>query len=212
MPRPSHSKKDPAAADDFRRDFPEKLKALNLPAGTKAKIWVMDEARFGLHTMLRRVWGQRGVRPIVKAQIKYEWDYLYGSLEVTRGEAHFCQMSGVNLSWDHQYLTDLAERDPEVTHILVRDQAGFHLRDGDERLPDNVRIIDLPPYSPELNACEQLWSLIKDRLGNQIYETVEQLRSAMDPILKEWWEDGQRVISLRGRPWLRDEANGLLKT
>lgn len=64
------------------------------------------------------------------AQIKYEWDYLYGSLEVTGGECHFCQISGVNLQWDRRYLEDLASNDPEAVHILIRDQAGFHLRDG----------------------------------------------------------------------------------
>jgi hypothetical protein len=35
--------------------------------------------------------------------------------------------------------------------VIIRDQAGFHLRDGDGRLPANVRITDLPPYSPEPN-------------------------------------------------------------
>ena len=105
----------------------------------------MDEARFGLHTLLRRVWSERGVRPVVARQIKYEWDYLYGSLEITGGEAHFCQIPGVNLLWHQQYLEDLAASDSEHTHIVIQDGAGFHLRDGDERVPANIRLIELPP-------------------------------------------------------------------
>lgn len=212
VPRPSHSKKDPAAAEAFRHDLGSKLEALGLPKGTRVKIWVMDEARFGLHTMMRKLWSLRGVRPVVDCQIKYEWDYLYGSLEVTGGECHFCQISGVNLRWDQRYLEDLASSDPDVVHILIRDQAGFHLRDGDPRLPANIRIIDLPPYSPELNPCEQLWDLIKDELGNRVFETIQQLREATTPILKRWWEDTERVLSLIGRPWLQDQANASLKT
>jgi hypothetical protein len=114
--------------------------------------------------------------------------------------------------WDRRYLEDLTSNDPEVVHILIRDQAGFHLRDGDPRLPANIRIIDLPPYSPELNPCEQLWDLIKDELGNRIFETIEHLREATIPILKRWWEDTERVLSLIGRPWLQDEANASCKT
>ncbi len=49
----------------------------------------MDEARFGLHTELRRLWSIKGQRPVVTRQIKYEWDYLYGSLDVISGHAHF---------------------------------------------------------------------------------------------------------------------------
>lgn len=212
VPRPSHSKKDPTASDAFRKDLPDKLKALNLAPGTRAKVWVMDEARFGLHTMLRKVWSKKAKRPVVDCQIKYEWDYLYGSMEVTEGNTHFCEISNVSLDCDQSYLKNLAKQEPEIVHILIRDQAGFHLRDGDERLPKNIRIIDLPPYSPELNPCEQLWDLIKDELGNRVFKTITALRRALKPVLQGWWENPERVLSLVGRPWLRDEANVLYQT
>ena len=59
---------------------------------------MMDEARFGLHTEMRRVWTLRGRRPVVARQIKYEWDYLYGALSVIGGEAHFAHLPGVSWS------------------------------------------------------------------------------------------------------------------
>jgi transposase len=46
--------------------------------------------------------------------------------------------------------------------VQIQAKYVFHLRDGDTRLPERVRIIDLPPYNPELNPCEQLWDVIKD--------------------------------------------------
>lgn len=211
VPRPSHSKKDPKAAQSFREELSDKFEALALPQGCKAKVWVMDEARFGLHTMLRKLWSLRGTRPVIPSQTKYEWDYLYGALEVTRGEAHFCQMGSVSLECDRLYLENLAASDPECVHVLIRDQAGFHIRDGDVRLPSNVRIIDLPPYSPELNPCEQLWDQIKDRLGNRVFQSIEELREATVPILQYWWNDAHAVLSLVGRPWLHTQANASWK-
>ncbi len=207
VPRPSHSKKDPAAAGKFRVGLAEKLEALELPAGSRVKLWMMDEARFGLHTEMRRLWACKGQRPVVTRQIKYQWDYLYGSLDVIGGQAHFCQIPSVNQDWDRRYLENLAATDEEAIHVLIRDQAGFHLRDGDPRLPPRVRLLDLPAYSPELNPCEQLWDLIKDEIGNRVFATIRELREAVRPALQRFWTDPASVLRLVGRSWLLDQAN-----
>lgn len=211
MPRPSHSKKKPAAAEEFKSELAAKLEALAIPAGSRVKIWFMDEARFGLHTALRRVWTLRGLRPVVTRQIKYEWEYLYGALSVTGGETHFAHLPGVGLEWDQCYLENLAASDPQAIHVLIRDQAGFHLREGDARLPDRVRIVDLPPYSPELNPCEQLWDVVKDDVCNQVHENVKALRRAMKPTLQRFWHDTTAVLRLIGRDWLQVQLNATSK-
>ena len=100
VPRPSHSKKDPDAAEAFKSSVAEKLEALEIKTGRQVKVWFMDEARFGLHTDLRRVWTIKGVRPIVTRQIKYQWDYLYGALGAVGGDVHFMHVPGVSLEWD----------------------------------------------------------------------------------------------------------------
>ena len=207
VPRPRHPGRDDEALEQFKQTLLPRLEALALPLGTRVKVWVMDEARFGLHTEVRRVWINKGVRPIVERQTKYEWDYLYGSLEVTEGDAHFLHLPTVNLECDALYLEHLAASDPEAVHVVIRDQAGFHLRDGDTRLPDRVRIMPLPPYCPELNPCEQLWDVLKDETSNHRHLNIETLRDALLPGLRRFWEDAAQVISLIGRPWLRDQAN-----
>jgi transposase len=210
VPRPSHSKKDPAAAPAFRENLAAELEALGIAEGSRVKLWMSDEARFGLHTQPRKLWAVKGTRPVVTRQIKYEWDYLYGSLDVVGGQAHFCQIPQVNLGCDRLYLENLAATDPEAVHVVIRDQAGFHLRDGDPRLPARVRIIDLPPYNPELNPCEQVWDMVKDGIGNKVFATVEELREAVLPSLKRFWDDAAAVLRLVGRPWLLDQANATL--
>jgi transposase len=207
VPRPSHSHKKPQAEQEFRAELGAKLAALGLEAGSRVKVWTMDEARFGLHTDLRRVWTRRGQRPVVTRQIKYTWDYLYGALSASGGEAHFAHLPGVSLEWDQSYLHDLAASDPSAIHVLLRDQAGFHLRDGDPRLPARVRLIDLPAYSPELNPCEQLWDILKDDLANRVYRSVANLRTAMKATLRRFWENPPLVLRLIGRPWLQVQLN-----
>ena len=61
--RRSHVKKDPVATAAFQTGGLEaKLAALELPPRTPVRVWVLDEARFGLHTEHRRMWGLPGVR------------------------------------------------------------------------------------------------------------------------------------------------------
>jgi transposase len=212
VPRPSHSKKKPGAAEAFKDGLAGKLQALEIKAGSRVKVWFMDEARFGLHTELRRVWTLCGLRPVVTRQVRYEWDYLYGALSVVGGQAHFAHVPSVSLEWDRGYLENLAASDPEAIHVLVRDQAGFHLREGDARLPERVRIVDLPPYSPELNPCEQMWDIVKDETCNQVFASVAALREQMRIALQRYWEDAQAVLHLIGRDWLMVQLNAMRKS
>ena len=212
VPRPTHSRQDPGAAEAFKSSVAEKFEALGIKAGSRVQVWMADEARFGLHTELRRLWTRRGARPVVTRQIKYEWDYLYGALGVVSGAAHFAHIPSVSLEWDEHYLRDLAASDPEAMHVIIRDQAGFHLRDGDPRLPERVRIVNLPPYSPELNACEQLWDIVKDDTCNRVYAKTEALREKIGRTLRRYWEDAKAVLRLIGRDWLLVQLNATRKS
>lgn len=209
VPRPRHPGADPRAAQEFKARLGERLAALALPAGSRVKVWVMDEARFGLHTETRRVWITKGVRPVVRRQTRYEWDYLYGALEVVEGRAEFLHLPTVNLECTRLFLEHLRASDPGAHHVVIADQAGFHFRAGDPRLPRGLHIVSLPPYSPELNPCEQLWDVLKDTEGfaNGLFKSIKKLREALLPGLRRFWEDSVRVLSLVGRPWLHDQAN-----
>ena len=139
---------------------------------------------------------------------------FYGALEVVEGRAEFLHLPTVNLDCNQLFLEHIRSSDPDAHHVVIADQAGFHLREGDERLPEGVHIVPLPPYSPELNPCEQLWDVLKDTEGfaNGLFESIEKLRKALHPGLKRFWEDAHAVLSLIGRPWLRSQANATAKS
>jgi len=50
------------------------------------------------------------------------------------------------------FLGQIGETDPHARHIVIADQAGFHLKPDDPRVPANLRLLPLPPYCPELRA------------------------------------------------------------
>jgi transposase len=213
VPRPRHPGANPLAAEAFKKELGVRLDALGLAAGSRVRVWVMDEARFGLHTETRKVWITKGVRPAVQRQTRYEWDYLYGALEVVEGHAEFLHLPTVDLDCNRLLLEHLRASDPGAQHVVIADQAGFHLRPGDPRLPKGVHVVSLPAYSPELNPCEQLWDVLKDTEGfaNALFDSIDKLRAALLPGLRRFWEDSLLVLSLIGRPWLHEQANASVK-
>jgi len=65
-----------------------------------------------------------------------------------------------------------------VHAILVWDQAGFHTSN-QLHIPENVTIVSLPPYSPELNPVENLWHYLRSHYwSNRAYACYDDLRIA----------------------------------
>ncbi|MEK6284101.1 MAG: IS630 family transposase, partial [Acidobacteriota bacterium] len=206
VPRPSHVRKNPAAALEFRETLPAKLTALALPKGRPVRLWVQDEMRYGLHGFTRRVWGLAGHRPVAPTQQVYQWGYVYGAVGVGLARTQFLLAETVDQAHERKFYQQVGGSDPAALHVLIQDGAGFHLRDGDERLPDNVRIVTLPAYSPELNPVEGLWDQLKDVLCNRVFWSLADLEAALVEELRGFWQDARRVRSLIF-DWLLDRAN-----
>jgi len=59
--------------------------------------------------------------------------------------------------------------------IVIMDGAGWHVDNIDVGL-DNVSIIKLPPYSPELNTIEQVWSWLRQHhLANRSFKGYDNI-------------------------------------
>jgi transposase len=73
------------------------------------------------------------------------------------------------------FLEEFAKENKDQKIVMVMDGAGWH-QSKKLIISDNIRIIILPPYSPELNPTEKLWQYIKDHtIKNRIYKTLPQL-------------------------------------
>jgi transposase len=70
------------------------------------------------------------------------------------------------------YLDDFAASlPPDVVALLVLDGASWH-RPPKLTVPDNLRLVFLPPYTPELNPAEQLWPLLREVTANQAFADI----------------------------------------
>lgn len=208
VPRKTHAQKDADASARFQQTLCDKLGSLNVAGGKRVRLWVVDEHRYGLIPVVRKCWTLRGVRPTAPYQTKYEWGYLYSALEVDgENAAEFACLPGVSLDLSRLFLERLCARDPEAEHVVIWDQAGFHPQSHLHDLPSHIHLLPLPPYSPELNPVEIIGDVIKDRIANTLWHTLEALEEALGEELRPIYQSAERVRRLVSHPWLIEQVN-----
>uniref|UniRef100_UPI00187264F1 transposase n=1 Tax=Acidithiobacillus thiooxidans TaxID=930 RepID=UPI00187264F1 len=60
------------------------------------------------------------------------------------------------------FLNEVAQRYPDENILMIMDGAGWH-KSHHLQLPENLRLLFLPPYSPELNPQEHLWDELREK-------------------------------------------------
>jgi transposase len=206
VPRPQHRRHDAVKAAEFRVGLRERLHALNLPRERPVRIWVQDEGRFGLHGFTRRVWTLPGIKPVVPTQQRYEWFYAFAALECTQGGMEVAYWDGVELPVTLKFLEQIAASQPEAQHVVIYDGAGFHPKPGVHTLPEHVHVIQLPPYSPELNPVENLWDVLRDEVCNQAFDKLVDLQERVTTALQTYRQQTNKVSSLI-HGWIKRTTN-----
>lgn len=100
------------------------------------------------------------------------------------------------------HLAEIARRViPDGHAVVVLDGAGYH---GASELvvPENITLIPLPPYAPELNSIENVWEYLR---GNKLAITVfDSYDDIVEKACDAWMffaNDKARVASLTSRSW-----------
>ncbi len=101
---------------------------------------------------------------------------------------------------------DLKEISIQVAHgahaVVVCDGAGWHQRGGRLRVPDNITLLRLPPYSPELNPMENIWDYLRgNKLSRRVWDTYEEILAACKKAWLFLVTDLERIDSIAHRWW-----------
>lgn len=81
------------------------------------------------------------------------------------------------------FLDELSKNKPKEFKVMILDNGAFH-KAKSLKIPQNIALIFLPPYSPELNPAELVWLQMKRKMTNKIYKTMEELKAELDKIVK----------------------------
>lgn len=145
-------------------------------------LYFQDESRFGLMTILRRMITAKGIKPIAPYQHKFKNLYLFGAFSGINGDRFLLEMPYCNSDAFQVFLDLFAQHNPEEFKIIILDNGAFH-RAKSLVIPDNIALLFLPPYSPELNPAENMWQYIKGKVSMNIHKTLQELQIKLSTTL-----------------------------
>lgn len=165
-----------------------------------------DESRFGLLTVRRRRLTARGIQPIGGIQHTFEWFYLYGAVAPCSGEAFFLALPQLNADNFQLFLDGLAHVFPDSLNVVVLDKSGAHTA---KRLiiPENIGLLPLPAYCPELNPIERVWRDLKDELAWEQFSDILVQQDRVADLVCAY--DPASLQSLTAYPYFVEAVNAL---
>jgi hypothetical protein len=100
------------------------------------------------------------------------------------------------------FLTEVAQRHPDEFVLMVMDRAGWHLA-RNLTFPDNLRLVFLPPYRPELNPTEHLWKTLRqDAFANHLFKNLDTVEKVLCDPLASFEANPSRLQSIVGFKWI----------
>jgi transposase len=115
-----------------------------------------------------------GVKPICPFQQVFQSLYLFGAVSPIDGKSFFLQMPNCNGDNFQIFLDDFSLQESEELIVIVLDNGAFH-KAKSLKIPENIILIFLPPYSPELNPAEKIWAKFKRDFTNRLFKTLDDL-------------------------------------
>jgi hypothetical protein len=167
-------------------------------AGKPIEIWFQDEARVGQKGGHAYIWAPAGSRPTMVRDNRHDSAYLYGAICPARGVGAAVILPGANTEGMNEHLAEIATQvSPNAHAVLICDGAGWHRRGKKLKVPDNITLLALPPYSPELNPVENVWEYLR---GNKLCALVWDSYEAIVEACRQAWNflvsDPDRIRSI----------------
>jgi transposase len=131
-----------------------------------------------------------------------EYTYAYGAVNIMDGQWDSLILPQVNTVCMQIFLDEISGRYPEERIVMVLDGARWHKNNG-LKLPENMRLLPLAPYSPELNLVENIWEeLRKKNFHNQVFASLDILETHLLQVMKDLEETPDTTKSIASWPWI----------
>ena len=161
-----------------------------------------DEGRFGLLGSPRRCWAPGRLRPVVGARLERKYLYAFSAVSPHDGVMDSLILPWVGADTMSIFLAEVARRHLNEFVLMVMDQAGWHLA-GNLVVPENMRLMFLPPYSTELNPAEHLWDALReDCFANHVFKDLDAVEQALSDGIVALENNPARVQSMTGFGWI----------
>jgi transposase-like protein len=149
-----------------------------------------------------RCWAPKPLRPMVKLALIRQFRYVYAAIGPQEGSLHWMVSEKMNTESMGQFLAQVGSAHPDRHVVIVLDGASSH-RALALPVPDNVSLIHLPPYSPELNPTEILWHELREKhCSNRVFDSLDAVVAQVEQGLAAFASNPADVSRLSAWPWI----------
>jgi hypothetical protein len=172
----------------------------NLPI----RLMFQDEARFGRMSDPRSCWAPAPMRPVVNLALIREFRYEYAAVSPWDGGLDYMTSEKMNTDNMSRFLDQVSKAHGQDFMVMVLDGASSH-KCKDLIVPENITLVFLPPYSPELNPSELIWNeLRRNYFVNKVFDSLNAAKLQAENGLSRMSSDKKAVKSLTNWPWISD--------
>ena len=175
-----------AAENDFEPELSE------LPL----RLYFQDEGRFGRINTVQKCWCKKGIIPKVTQQLIREYTYAFSSVCPETGNLFSLIMPYADGQAMNIFLKLLSEQQQAERIILCMDKAGWHTTK-QLKVPKNIILWFLPPYSPELNPVELIWRELRAKhFNNKTFNSLSEVDHHLEYALNDFAKDKEAIKKL----------------
>jgi hypothetical protein len=189
----------------MEKKLPETLAALLTPGvvqGRPVRLMFQDEARFGRMVRPKRCWAPAPLRPVLSNGYEREFVYVYGAVNPLAGELDWRVGREMNTTRMGEFLAQVSQAHPGDLIVMVLDGASSH-KAKDLPIPQNIRLLPLPPYAPELNPQEHVWDELREKeFPNRVFNHLDAVIRQLHQGLPRLAADQERLRGLTAWPWI----------
>ena len=134
--------------------------------------------------------------------------YIFGAGCPARDVWAALVMPYVNTEAMNLHLIEISKTVAPSAHaVVIIDGAGWHIA-RDLAVPGNITLLSLPPYSPELNAQENVWQFLRQNyLAGRVFEDYDAIVDACCEAWNRLVAETGRITSIAARDWLSWKAS-----
>lgn len=146
-----------------------------------------------------RLWGRGRKRP---RQIIRTYLYVFTAVCPALGRMTSLILPWANTDMMNIFLRQVAEDFQDYFILMLADQAGWHVSQNME-VPENIRLIKLPPRSPELNPSEHIWEELREKnFANKACRDLDEVEDNLCQGLNDLARDPEKLRSMTNFPYL----------
>jgi Winged helix-turn helix/DDE superfamily endonuclease len=207
VPRPYHPKANLQEQAVFLQTFPtivEAAVATRDPTDQRPILkMAQDEGRFGRISVPRRAWAPPGIRPHTPRQVVREYTYVYAALAPAEGKMTSLILPMADTAMMNLFLEHVATTFADYFIVMQVDQAGWH-QANDLQVPENIRLIPQPAYSPQLNPTEHIREDLREKqFPNVACSSLDEVIDRLCEGLIRLESEPQRLRSMTYFPHFR---------